>query len=76
MTWPNYILIHLLNASADLASFASFGSWLQRIAPLYLKLFLRNSLFGLGSVRSEMVISLIKIPSNKGVSKVGRDVII
>ena len=29
-----------------------FGSWFQSIAPLYLKLPFRNSLFGLGSVRS------------------------
>ena len=45
---------------------------------LYLKHRFRNSLFGLGSVStiSEMVISLINIPSNKGVPKVGRGVVI
>ena len=76
--WQDMTQLHLLNEYIDSASFASFGSWFQSIAPLYLKLLFRNSLFGLGSVRSisEMVISLINIPSNKRVPKVGRGVVI
>ena len=42
MTWPNYVLIHLLNEYIDSASFASFGSWFQSIAPLYLNFFLET----------------------------------
>ena len=37
LTGPNYVLIQLLNEYIDSASFASFGSWFQSIAPLYLK---------------------------------------
>ena len=40
----------LLNEHIDSASFASFGSWLQSIVPLYLELLFRNSLLGIGSV--------------------------
>ena len=42
----------LLNEYIDCASFASFGRMFQSIAPLYLKLLFRKSLFGLGGVRS------------------------
>ena len=52
---PNYNLRRLLNEEIDSASFASFGSWFQSIAPLNLKRLFRNSLFGLGSVRSVAV---------------------
>ena len=40
MALPNYILRLLLNEFSESDNLASFGSWLQIIAPLYLKLFL------------------------------------
>ena len=60
--------IRLLNEEVYSASFALFGSWFQSIAPLNLKLLFRNSLFGLGSVRSVSVSRRwLDIPSHGGV---------
>ena len=54
---PNYNLIRLLNEEIDSASFASFESCFQSIAPLNLKLlFGYIPLFRLGSVRSIAVL--------------------
>ena len=56
---PNYNLTRLLDEEIDSASFASFGSWFQSIAPLNLKLLFRNFLFGLASVRSVAVLRTV-----------------
>ena len=39
---PNYNLLSFLNEEIDSASFGSFESWFQSIAPLNLKLFLET----------------------------------
>ena len=74
------VLLHLLYEYIDFTSFASFGSWFQSIAPLYLKLLFRNSrkyqICSTIMSISEMVISLISIPSDKRVPKVGHGVVI
>ena len=59
---PNYNLIWLLNEEIDSASFASFESWFQSIAPRNLKLlFGYIPLFRLGSVRS---VALLMVDGN------------